>query len=84
MSDDIEEVGIDEQEDDKVNAVKGLLVDLPSGSKVAGYQLDNGRFYWIFTGTSGTKTVILLSEEATMAMAEVALGLIYPETTESA
>lgn len=65
-------------------ARKGLMVELPGGAKVSGYQLDEGGFQWIFTSATEIKTVVHLSREATYAVAEIAYALLFPEATEAA
>ena len=69
---------------EKPTSRKGLMAELPGGVQVAGYALDNGGFQWMFVNKAGIKTVVMLSEAATSAMAQIAEELLNPGTMEAA
>ena len=80
------EVRSEEQKTDpeKLDARMGKLIDLPNGSRVAGYILDGGGFQWIFTSGTGVKTRLHLSEDATYAIGLIAEALLNPGKAEDA
>lgn len=66
---------------DKYVTRKGMEIALASGARVRGYRMDDGVTGWELTH-EGKKTLIMLSDEAVMAMFQIVEAFLHP--TEAA